>query len=524
MVVMLVLTVGGIAVAGLIANTTRTLVGTERHSQLQGIIDAGIAAQTTRLETGALPCSAHATGEGVAMNDASYSYALSCANGVAKLHVSAENEAGKAAREAVFSYQSDEAPPTAGGPGLFYTYNSGSRFNSYVFDRERSEVSPDEFAGAASVYATNGNISCGYGSVFPGDLYTKTGNLQLDSGCLVEGSAYIGGTAKVNGGTIKGSLIAPSDVNHIISGPVGTQGKGGDVILGGTFTLNNGTVYGNLSAASTKANTLGSGTVHGNLRYKGSYNTWGTPANNIVKGSITKDASLVSPVLPEIPDWQDVAFQPVNATTPPKAWADEGYALTTVTGAACEKWAGNSADVTSLAGTLAQRMIFDIRACGDGFDTNAGGANKTVAVNKDIAIIANSWRLSGTKFESADGNPHTVFLITPDSQPTAPGPQCNAPARDSQQVNDSTVASNIAVYIYTPCEMKFNAGNATFRGQVYAGKLDFGGGVKIAFAPRHIPGYDFGKDVSSGGSGGGGTSPGGKSTFSLVSSTDVAPS
>ncbi len=521
LVIMLVLTIGGLALGAVTTSTTGMLVDSSDRSQAQAAVDAGIATQLARLESGDLPCDAASGTDRVdGLGSPAYSYTLACGDGLATLTATARVGGASVARQAILGVSGGSEPPTAGGPGLFYTYGLNTRLNSYVYDDVNSEVGIDEFVGSAGVYASTGKIECGSGSVFPGDVYTKVGDLQIDSGCLVQGNAYIGGRANVNGGTIGGSLVAPKNVDHNIAGTIGTSGAdGGDAFLGGTFTLNSGTVHGSVSASGTGKSTLGSGVVHGNFRYRGSYGVWGTPATTIVKGTIYKDSALAAPTLPEIPDWQDVTFTPVNATTPPAAWAEQGYQLTTVSGTACEKWSGNSADVTSLASALTSRMIFDIRACAGNFDTNAGGANKQVAVNRDIAIIANKWYLSGTKFTSADGNPHTVFLITPDGNPGAAGPQCTAPAAASEQLNDSTVSPKIAVYIYTPCLMKFNSGTATFRGQVYSGQLSFGGGVKVAFAPRNVPGYDFGEDIEPwpGGGGGGGSDL----TFALLSSRDL---
>ena len=532
LVVMLVLTLGGVALAAIVMNTTGSLVDTRSRTQAQAAVDAGIAAQTANLESGLLDCGSTTQGDaGVPVNASegpTYDWTLSCDESstpaIAVLKTEAAVNGAKASRQAVFHYTASHSrPPTAGGPGLFYTYGMTTRLNHYQFDSANSEVGIDEFVGSAGVYASTGNIACGSPSVFPADVYTKTGNLQLDWGCVIEGNAYIGGKADINGGTIEGDLVAPKNVEHLIKSTVGTPGgDGGNVLLGGTFTLNGGTVYGSVSASGTGTSTLGSGTIHKNFRYKGGYGLWGTPAGTIVKGTIVKDTSLSDPAMPEIPVWQDVTFQPVNDTTPPKAWADEGYRLTTVTGAACNKWSGNSADVTSLTSALSNKMIFDIRACTGAFDTNAGGANKEVRVNQDVAVIANRWYLSGTKFSSADGAEHTIHLITPDGQPGTAGPQCISPAGNSEQVNDSRVDPKIAVYLYTPCLMKFNSGSATFRGQVYSGDLSFGGGVKVAFAPRNVPGYDFGAGVETPGSGG---SPGGgggeRPVFTLQSTRDL---
>lgn len=517
MIVMMVLMVGAVVIAAMVTNTASILVSSRSTAQSRAAADAGLAAAIAQASSaGADPCAAVAPG-----TSPSYTVTVACdapSTGQVTYTVKGTATGSSTTVSAVYALDGI-APPTAGGPGLFYTYSMGSRLNSYVFDAAHSEVGIDDFVGSAGVYASTGKIACGTGSVFPGDIYTKTGDLQLDSGCVVEGNAYIGGQAVVNGGTIKGSLIAPKDVNHTITGTIGEAGgKGGDVKVGGTFTLNSGTVYGSASAAGAGKSTLGSGSIAGDFTYRGSYGTWGTPATTIVKGTIAQKSGLTATPLPAIPNWQDVSFTPINSTTPPQAWVDEGYRLTTVTGTACSKWSGNSADVTSLASTLSSRMIFDIRACAGNFDTNAGGANKLVKVNRDIAVIANRWYLSGTKFSSADGQPHTIYLITPDSSPAVAGPQCVSPAQGSEQLNDSTVDPLIAIYIYTPCQMKFNSSPATFRGQVYAGALQFGGGVQVAFAPRNIPGYDFGHGVDPfPGDGGGGTATLG----ALVSQRDI---
>ena len=522
LIVMLVLTIGGLTLGAVVVNTSGMLVSSADRTKAQAAVDAGIAAQTARLESGAQECKTTSGSDAIdGASSPRYDFELVCGGGVATLTAQATVGKATTSRQVVFTLAEDSAPPTAGGPGLFYTYSMATRLNSFVFDDANSELGIDDFAGSAGVYASLGTIQCGTGSILPSDVYTKTGDLKVEAGCVIRGSAYIGGQA-VNRGIIEGNLIAPKVTDHTLAGTFGTAGGGeGNVFVGGTFTLESGTVHGSATAAGTGKSTLGSGTIRGNFRYRGSYGVWGTPATTIVKGGIVRDGSMTAPTLPEIPAWQDVTFVPVNATTPPKAWADEGWKLTTVTGTACTKWSGNAADVTSLASTLTSKTIFDIRACSGAFDTNAGGANKEVKVNRDIAIITNKWKLSGTKFKSADGNPHTIFLITPDGNSASPGPQCNAPAQGSEQLNDSTVDPKLAVYMYTPCKMWFNSGSATFRGQVYAGGLEFGGGVKVAFAPRNIPGYDFGKDVEPW-PGGGGTAS--SLVLTLISSRDIPPS
>ncbi|GEM_PF-5167213 len=519
LIVMLVLAVGATALAGMVINTTGSVATSRDRAQAQAAVDAGIAAQTARLESGDLPCADTSKAdvpviEGTA--SPKYKFTLTCTGSSATLTVNASVANAEASHQTVFSVASATPPPTAGGPGLFYTYGMTTRMNSFVFDAANSEVGIDDFVGSGGVYASTGKIECGTDSIFPSDIYTKSGSMQIDTGCVVKGNAYIGGHANLNGGTIEGSLVAPSVEEHRIAGTVGRAGStDGNVIFGGTLNLNGGKVFGSVTAAGSGKSTLDTGTVSGDFRYKGSYGVGGTAASSIVKGNIIKDGTLTATPLPTIPGWQDVSFVPVSKTQPPKAWVDAGYKLITVEGDACKKWSTYTADITSVTGALSGRTIFDVRPCANDLETNSGGS-KDFGVNQDVAVIADKWNLSGTNFKSLDGKPHTVFLITPDGNPAAAGPDCKLPAEGSQLVNGSMNDKKIAVYIYTPCQMKFNGGY--LRGQVYSGNMNFGGGVTIAFAPRNIPGYDFGKDTApmpgSGGSGG-------AKTFSVVSSRDL---
>lgn len=486
LIIMLVLSVGGIAIAGLVTSSTVSLAQSNSRLQAQAAVDAGIAAQTARLETGVLECGASAT-EAVGDDATSpeYEFAFSCNANTATLSVDATVDGATVKRQAVFTINPAGPPPTAGGPGMFYA-NQLSHLSNYEYLPEHSEVDIDDFAGASGVYVSNGNLACwDSNGVFPGIVYLKSGNLTLGSGCSVDS----------------------------------------DVFVGGSFTIQGGSqVTGNVFAAGTGQNTLGDGTVQGNFTYRGTFTTWSAPVTSRVKGAVTKDATLTPSKFPPIPDWQDVAFTPVSATIPPQAWADAGYGLTVVTGAACSKWRTSQEDVSSVFASQSGPMVYDVRGCTSkknehDFTTNDGG-QKLITLTHDTAIIADSWYLSGARIESNGNVPRTLYLVTPDGNAAQAGPQCESPAAGSEMGNTSIVEPEVAVYIYTPCQVKMNSAGNVFRGQIYAGDLSFQGGGQIAFAPRNIPGYDFGEAVTPPPTPGGGT---GETTVTLISTHDVMP-
>jgi Tfp pilus assembly protein PilX len=527
LIVVLVLGLITVTLSSAIANTTRTGVGVRTNLQAQAAADAGLAAAslalksatdvcTTTVPSGSVPASGSTT--------ASYAATIVCNTAKTQATVTASGTAnGSTSRVQVVYAVNPSAPAvnyTAGGPGLIYTYQLADS-NTYSYNSANSEVLSSEYDGAGALYAVSGDVSCWTNVAYPANLYLGSGSLNMGNGCTIRGNAYIGGTVNMqSGGVVEGALVAPSTANHTIAGTVGTTSAStGRIDTGGTITLNRGTVRGSVNAAGTGNSTLGEGLITGDFTYKGTYNVYNAGTEGtIVKGSLRKSTTLTAPTLPAIPNWQDVVFTPSTPSTAPPAWAAKGYQLVTVPAANCNQWATYQENVGILTKALTSNTIYDIRACGDGLSTNSGGA-KDIPLNRDVAIIANKWYLSGAKITSNDGQPHTLYLITPDSQPSTPGPQCNYPAGNSEQGNGSTVDPKIAVYIYTPCEMNFNDASATFRGQVYAGKVRYAGGAKFSYAPRAIPGYDFGAGVPGGGGGGAGTTT--YTLGALISRRDV---
>lgn len=484
-----------------IVGSSRVTASSKANVQAQAAAEAGIAAGWVQLNTGD-PCTVLTTP--LPDTDLKYSVSASCNAAKTLVTVTSVGTApnGQSLKvEAVYGVTPATSPqPTAGGPGLFYAASLSSRLNGYVFDPARSEYDVAAFAGAGSVYTSSGNFSCGSGSTFPADVVVGGGNAQIDSGCVIQGNALVSGTMELNGGTVEGNIVATGTARHKLTGQVGKAGANGNVTVAGPFTLNGGTLEGTATATGTGSTTLGSGKVKGNFLYRDTYTTWGTPASSIVNGTVTKNPSLAAPTFPGVPPWNDVAF----GVTQQAAWVSAGFAIVTVPAGECGRWNGNGGQNpiwSSLSADL-KKTVYDVRACTN-VSTNNGlsAAQKSVNLRADIAIIAKGGTLTGMNFTST--NNQTMWFITPDGNPAAAGPQCSG---SDWIVRSNTVGNKAALYLYTPCTADFNT-SGQWRGQIYSGDLNFGGGVTIAFAPRSIPGYDFTGSAPGGGGAGGATGP-----------------
>lgn len=487
-----------------VSNTTRSGV------QAQAAAEAGIEAAKVSLTDASSAnvnfCTAFPS---VSSNDPKYVVTGQCDNNSAPtkitlISISDHPSGGFAKVEAVLPVTAGSTEKeTAGGPSIVFANSITGALSGYSLDAVNSEVDHQDF------YIRTGSVACWNSATYSHSFYLYGGSFTNGSSCTVNGDIYASDGVTLQG-TINGDIVS-----HKASGDIIYQSArvNGNFWSKGTLSPLQAPISGNVTLAGTGTSTMqNNAQIGGSLTHRGTVNG----ATGRVSGAIVQSNSPTIPDFPEIQPWQDVTFvavtKPDGSKEPPAAWKDAGYALEVVSGgAACSKWYGNSFNVTSVLSGGTSKIIYDIRNCGPNgghdFDTNSGGAVKTVRVQRDFAVIANSWQMSATVFESADGQSHTIHFITPDGNPAASGPQC-APGKDSELLNKTLVDPKLAIYIYTPCNMKFNGTSATFRGQVYAGSVSFGGGVTMAFAPRSIPGYDFGTGGSPThpGSGGSGTS------------------
>ncbi len=408
------------------------------------------------------------------------------------------------------------AQNTAGGPSIVFANSFGSLSN-YSLDAVNSEVEHQDF------YVRTGDIACWNSGTYSHSFYLYSGRFTNGQSCTVNGNIYAKNGVTLQG-TVNGDIVSHNAGGDIIYESAKVNG---DFWSKGTLSPLQAPVSGNVTLAGSGSSTFQNKAAVGkNLVHKGPV----SGASSRVTGTISQLTSPSVPDFPEIQPWQDVSFEVVTnaqgVPEPPAAWKQAGYSLEVVTDSACNVWQTYTVNPASALANQNSPKIFDLRGCGDfGFDTNNTSeiARKTVSVKTDIAFVTNKWRMSGTQFKSADGQPHTIHFITPDGNPNLPGPQCNSPAGESTLINATTVDPKLAIYLYTPCTMNFNgnATSSTFRGQVYAGTVTFNGGVKMAFAPRSIPGYDFATGASP--SNPGQPTPGGSSVPTLLNGISTAP-
>ncbi|XPP25541.1 MAG: hypothetical protein ACNYNX_07750 [Leucobacter sp.] len=387
--------------------------------------------------------------------------------------------------ETIYQYTVTSAPThTQGGPSLIFTETVGNLSNFFV-DQDSSETQGD-------FYARSGDIACWNDHTYTHSFYVLNGSFTNGSSCTVEGDVYAGGTVTLQG-VVQGNVLSRSTAQSTIhSGGRAT----GNFATAGTLNLNGGRVDGDVTLGGTGTSGI-NGPIGGNLRHRGPLSTNSGTVASKVAGTITQSASTEVDQLPVVPPWQDVQPDLTN-------WTDAHFAVVTVPAAQCSRWTGWSATpIWPTLSAVAAPTVYDVRACPE-ISTNSltgsAASQRTLSMRTDLAFIVNAWDMSGMHIRSADGGPHTAWFVTPDGNPAQAGPQCTSGAKNSELKNSSSVSDDIAVYLYTPCEVNFNGG-VTFRGQVYAGRTVFNGGATLAFAPRSIPGYDFSE-------GSGGETPG----------------
>lgn len=391
--------------------------------------------------------------------------------------------------EAVYRYTpATPATNTQGGPSLIFTETVGNLSHFFV-DQDASEAQGD-------FYARNGDVACWNNHTYTHSFYVLNGSFTNGQDCTIDGNVYAGGTVTLQG-KVLGNVLSRATGQSVMHG---TGRVYGNFATAGRLNLNGGRIDGNVTLGGTGESQI-NGLIGGNLRYRGTLKTSSGTVASHVSGTITQSSTTEVDQLPVVPPWNDVAPTLTN-------WTDAHFTVVTVPAGQCSRWYGWSTDpIWPTLSTVTTPTVYDVRACSDGISTNSlTGADKsqrTLSMRTNLAFVVNAWDMSGMHIQSADGAEHTAWFITPDGNPAAAGPQCTGGAKNSELKNASTVSDDIAVYMYTPCEVNFNGG-VKFRGQVYAGRTVFNGGATLAFAPRSIPGYDF----SEGGGGSGGTTPG----------------
>lgn len=467
LIVMLVLAVGSTALAGIIVNTTGSLAGSRDRAQAQAAVDAGIAAQTARLESGDLACAAK-TETDVLVNDASgprYDFTLACGGGAATLTVTSTVSGATAKRETVFSYQVTPAPSLA-EPALV----TRSPLNLAALTIKSVNPAVPATVWVIPEVGVSGDFTCNSGGAIAGSVYLPAGTVFGAGGCEVKGDVYAEGNITIGSGTtIRGDLVS-------LNGSVTITG--GNTIDGSIYAKKNVTGSG-LSGkfvtsihAGADLNLAGGAPVaRDRITYGGTFTRAHSSESAWAVNSVTK-AVVNPPTLPTAPTWRGITQTDLDALVTSGTFAKVNW-----TGACSSAW--NHPMQSIIEGFTVPTMI--VTTCSRLPLPIEWSALK---LKTDVVFVAPSFNLVGQKFSSADGNEHKVWFISPEQA----GRNCAAvPAINVQGVQMLPVGSSkISGMIFSQCTVSFANSGEDWQGSIHAGTM--AGKPNFWYKPIGFPG------------------------------------
>lgn len=500
LIVMLVLAVGGTALAGIIVNTTGTLAGSRSRAQAQAAVDAGIAAQTARLESGELPCAAKSE-NGILVADATgprYDYSLQCGAGSATLTVKSSVAGASAGRQTVFAY---DVAPTSGEGGDIVIFAGDLTVTN--------QVNIGTAGKPVDIMLPNGSFICQntiYGSIVAkndvktngsctinGDLTSAAGRFSMSNDSdTVNGNVTAGGPDAGGAPSVQGRVTGKLHTNHSLG--FGWGGKTfGNVIVNGSVSLGNAKLS-TLTIPNSAALNSQSGSV----------------------GTVSKVAAVPAPAVPDLSPWFEYKYAPAD-------WS--GYTVTTLTASGAASTPGTCAYFNSSPSTgwttylnsITGNTIIDARAC-PRLSANAG-AQPVVSLKHNLVLLANSFDVTDLTFQAAAGAPTGankpgLWLITEDTKASDKKPTCLG-SQAATVLNHFVAKVAIKTMVYSPCGIGFAGNNSEYSGVLYGGGwTGHGAGINYTADSIGLPGM--------GGSGSGSGGAGAKlSNLAVVSNRDV---
>jgi type II secretory pathway pseudopilin PulG len=504
LVVMLVLSIGGLALATIITSTTVSLSNSNSRAQAQAAVDAGIATETAKLENGTHVCGAGSNTYSDtevpvnSANDPSYDYRLGCAAGVATLEVFSEVGGSRVGREATFTYTVASTP---GAEGDIVMYGGDITFTTQVNAGTASRpveilIPNGSFTCQNTIWGTvvaKYDVRTNGGCTVHGDLTSTDGRFSMsNSPDLVTGNVIAGGSGAATSvqGRIDGSLHTNHGVNFGWSGHT----YGGPAIVNGPVSLGSMRLP-SLTKPAGQSYEVQSGWV----------------------GTLSQPAAVPAPTLPPLIDWFEYRYQESD-------WP--GYNIVTLTSGGSNStpgtcsyfnaWPSNGWTVD--LNSITNHTVIDARACGN-LSANAG-MSPVVDLKHNLVLLANSFDMTNLTFRAASDAPTgenkpSLWFITEDRTPADHKPTCGS-GQNSTSMNHFKAEPNIKTMVYSACGIGFSGNNSVYNGVLYGGNWT-GHGAGINYTPDVIglPG------MSSAGSGGSGGGSAGPPVFSLSTSRTI---
>lgn len=474
LVIMLVLTVGGLAVAAIVMSTAGTVVASRGTAQSRAAADAGLSTAVAQLR--------RITASSTDQNDV--------------CHASVPAGTGPTFTVSV-RCTPDDASPTA------VEIVSTGRANGSV--TKTKAVYPFTVTALGAPASMGGELVSFAGSVtIPGSK-----NLTMDPSDI-KTSMVFPDAAKVDcdasNTTIYGTIIAHGNVTLgcTLNGDIKTEGdvdlkdgsKAFGVVQSGTY---NGTTYGGNVVAYGDVKLEGSSrtkvTVSTTLPAAKTLtvNTTLNPATSTRTGMIWRKTETI-PQLPlswyqfqydRTTDWPDYDYVNLAATS-----GQSGY----VAGLTCSSpnvGVAKKATVDAFWGTylqgLTKNTVIDDRGCSANIAPSSTAYTTTLPVN--VVFLSKGIQLSGRIIKP--GTPSVrMWLVVEDTG--VPGCGTTSSMVDSEGDID-TVTQNTAISVvslaYTPCDATIsNGASALWTGSVYAGNWVPKGAMDLNLEPLAMPG------------------------------------
>lgn len=495
LVIMLVLSIGGLALAAIVTNTTSTLVDSRSTAQSRGAADAGLADAVSALRRGTLACPGVAHNVRVDTADASsptFSYNVTCGGGIATITSTGKAASGMTTTQAVYRYT---VTPSGSGDMIFF--------------------------GTSNVTFTAEVKTTATGRLL--DIIVPQATFVCQN--LIPANITIGGDIDGNGGcTIKGNIRATGTVNiccstDIFEGDLSTSGTGTGVIRGtilGNIHANGALDFGWDGKRVGKSIVANGNVALGNVRVDGSLTmpsgrTY-KPESGVVAGGVVRPTTVAGPTPPTLPTWFEYKY---------KASDWPGYNVVTLVNSG--SGAGTCSYYNSSPGTgwtslqsLTTPTVLDARACSTLSSNN--GSNPNLSIKTNIVLLAKGMDLTTLQMKAVSGlaTKPKVWFVTEDATSTDNKPTCGS-GYGPIFINGTVTATSVSAMAYTPCKIDVGGGAGgiadAWNGTFYGGGWNYGGGLTFTADPIGLPGMPTG---SSSGSGTG-------TLGSLVSQRDIAP-
>lgn len=480
LIVMLVLSIGGLALAAVVTNTTIGLAHSRDTAQSRAAADAGLAAaivqarQTKSICASPSPTpSLYATS--AAGSQPEYSVTVTCEEGGHLVFSSRGTGADGAVTvtQAVFEYSVDMI--SYGSSDMYFygetTFSSGTLTHALNGD-------------LLSIVIPFGGFTCN--AAVPANIVVS-GNIKTQGNCNVEGSVVAGGTINMsnNSDTVRGNLIASGAASSVVRGTVGGRLQTGGAL---SFSGGNKTIGGSVIAGG--AVVLDGEKIAGSLTLPpaASLNPTNPTTAQVAKGVIRQ--AIAPPVLPQMPAWYDYAFDESDWDSfSGEQFADPVVLSTNNVDPAkrCSYFTSwPNAGWTALS-NLTTPTIIDARACGT--FTSQNGGNPVATLKTSVAILANSFDLGNLTIKAATGASPNLWFLTDDRVQDG-APTCSS-GQGGLSINGTVITSPVRAMVYTPCSIDVQGQNIdTWNGNFYSQSFQYGGTFNFTGDPISIPGLE----------------------------------